>query len=123
MSKRPLILVVEDDDAIREVVILSLEMEGYRVHSARNGEEALELLSAIDPPCLIILDLMMPEMDGWTFVKVVKQDRAIATIPIIVTSATPQYRQISGVDQILTKPVDLEGLIRLVDHYCRKKAS
>jgi len=118
MTERSVILVVEDDDSIREVVTLLLESDGYTVKSARDGKAALEVLSEIEQPCLIILDLMMPVMDGWEFLKSAKRNSAIASIPIVVTSAVADCLKISGAVKVLKKPIDLDGLMKIVCHYC-----
>ncbi len=101
------ILVVDDDPALRELLRRLLEREGYAVQEAENGRAALERLREA-PPGLIVLDLMMPEMDGFEFVAAVRADKAWQTIPIIVVTAkdlTPDDRQrLTGcVEAILQK--------------------
>jgi len=83
------ILVVDDESAIREVIIQLLEDEGYLVEQAANGVEALTKLQLIRPD-VIVLDLMMPVMDGWAFAKTCHALDIGEAIPILVTSATPQ---------------------------------
>jgi len=119
MKKCSVILLVEDDDSIREVITMFLESEGYSVKSARNGKEGMEILSTMECPCLIILDLMMPVMDGWEFLKTAKRNSTIASIPIVVTSAVADDLKISGAVKVLKKPIDLDGLMKIVSHYCR----
>jgi CheY-like chemotaxis protein len=101
------ILVVDDDPALRELLRRLLEREGYAVQEAENGRAALERLREA-PPGLILLDLMMPEMDGFDFVAAVRADKAWRTIPIIVVTAkdlAPDDRQrLNGaVEAILQK--------------------
>jgi CheY-like chemotaxis protein len=81
------VLVVEDEDVIRETFGLALELEGYKVFTAANGKEALDLLSKIPAPCLILLDLMMPVMNGWEFIEAVQKDASLSTIPVVVVTA------------------------------------
>ena len=120
MSHR--VLVVDDDPDIRETVIEVLEEAGHRAQGAHNGVVALEHLRA-DPelPCLILLDLMMPEMDGATFRQEQLKDPTLSPIPVIVISAfrdtEETARQLEAAGH-LTKPVSLDALISLVDTYC-----
>jgi CheY-like chemotaxis protein len=118
----PNILVVEDDDAIRGLVTEVLRDDGYQVQEATNGVEALETMRAKRPD-LIVLDLMMPVMDGWTFVQRCRQSARYGDVPIVVTSAshdlprTADRLRALGVRTCLAKPFDLDGLIALVERY------
>jgi CheY-like chemotaxis protein len=96
-----------------------LELEGFQVEVAANGRQALERLTAGMHPCVILLDLMMPVMDGWQFRREQVRDRDLAEIPVIVVSAAGRDR-IAEIDAnaYLTKPVDLEQLLERVSHYC-----
>ena len=109
------ILVVDDDDTIRQVVRLCLADEGYDVFEAPNGLVALQLLAACRPS-LILLDLRMPVMDGWEFARRFR-DQFHASTPIIVVtaaeSAAQRCREISA-DAWLAKPFDLDALRELV---------
>src|SRR4051812_39076674 len=80
------ILIVEDERNIRENLKLLLELEGFRVHEAPDGKSGIETLRQIAPPCLVILDLMMPVMDGWEFLQAKNKETAIADIPVCVVS-------------------------------------
>ena len=118
----PQILVVEDDAAIRGLVSEVLRDDGYEVSEASNGLEALEALSD-GRPDLIVLDLMMPVMDGWTFVEECHRSRACDEVPIVVTSAshdlpsTAERLRSFGVRTCLAKPFDVDGLLALVERY------
>jgi len=116
----PTVFIVEDDVDTREMMGRFLEMEGYHVESAANGKLALEQLDAEPGACLILLDLMMPVMDGWQFRREQVQHEAIANIPVIVVSAAGRDRikQIDA-DGYLSKPVDLDELLTQVTQYCR----
>ena len=96
-----------------------LELEGYQVEVAANGRQALERLTAGMHPCVILLDLMMPVMDGWQFRREQVRSPELAEIPVIVVSAAGRDR-IAEIDAnaYLTKPVDLEQLLERVSHYC-----
>src|SRR4051794_37746057 len=82
-----LVLLVEDNDATREAVSLILESDGYQVMTAANGRKALDRLRGGARPDLILLDLMMPVMDGWQFRAEQRRDQVLADIPVIVCSA------------------------------------
>jgi two-component system response regulator len=116
------ILVVEDDDAIRNLVTEVLEDGGYAVRGATNGAEALEQLRQSRPD-LIVLDLMMPVMDGWTFVEQCRRMQFCGDVPIVVTSAshdlprTAERLRSMGVRTCLAKPFDVDGLLALVQRY------
>ena len=121
------ILVVEDDDAIRALVGEVLRDDGYRVREASNGLEALDRMRE-EQPDLIVLDLMMPVMDGWTFVEECKRMQWCGQVPIIITSASHDLPRTAerlasvGVRTCLAKPFDLEGLLALVQRYAPSPA-
>ena len=123
----PQILVVEDDDAIRGLVSEVLRDDGYQVSEASNGAEALERLRD-QRPDLIVLDLMMPVMDGWTFVEKCRSHADCEDVPIVVTSAshdlplTAERLRTFGVRTCLAKPFDVEGLLALVERYAPSDA-
>ncbi len=111
------ILVVEDDaDALAALGDL-LESHGYAVASACNGAEALEVLGRSPLPNLIVLDLLMPTMDGWEFRRRQKKDPRIAHIPVVVVSASSAAKPIDA-DSILRKPVDIDRLLETVARHC-----
>jgi len=118
----PNILVVEDDAAIRGLVSEVLRDDGYQVWEATNGVEALESLRQARPD-LIVLDLMMPVMDGWTFVEECRRKEWCGEVPIVVTSAshdlprTADQLRALGVRTCLAKPFDVDGLLALVERY------
>src|SRR5262249_9385487 len=117
MPDAPLILVVEDDSDTRELVIEVLREDGYRVAGAGNGQEALEILAREPrPPALILLDLMMPVMNGWEFLDVMTRVKGMTAVLVLVLSADPA-RQLAaqrGVVAVIGKPFDLGRLLRLV---------
>ncbi len=112
------ILVVEDDQGALEALSDILEYEGYSVIRASNGVQALERLhGSIPRPELIILDLLMPVMDGWEFRKRQKQDPELARIPVLVVTAIGTT---AGIDaaQIIHKPINVDALLRTVSQLC-----
>ncbi len=112
------VLIVDDDPDLLDVTSFVIENEGMAVETARNGEEALELLRAGKHPELVLLDLMMPVMNGWEFLDEVAKDPSLQGIPVVVLTATART-QISGALEVLTKPMDLTALLRVVEHYLR----
>ena len=110
-----LVLLVDDNEEIRSGVAEILEDEGYTVAMAVNGKEALDLLRRGPPPRLILLDLMMPVMDGWQFLAARRADAALSRIPVVILSAFAHPAdRVAGVTAILSKPVDPGQLIKLV---------
>ncbi len=114
------VLIVEDDDDLREMMAQLLSLEGFQTAAVANGQEALEYLQLGVAPDLILLDMMMPVMDGWEFRRLQKADPAMARVPVIVLSALDQGRiaDISA-EAILKKPLDFDRLLELVRSYCR----
>lgn len=113
------ILVIDDDEAIREVLKISLEMEGYPVMTAANGSDALKILSSAPDQGLILLDLMMPVMNGWEFIDEFQKIDKYASIPIILISAYSERAQdFPIVQEIFSKPMNFNILLERVKcHY------
>jgi CheY-like chemotaxis protein len=114
------VLIVEDDADLREMMAQLLALEGYQTAAVANGREALEYLQHENAPNLILLDLMMPVMDGWEFRRHQQANPALAAVPVIVLSALDQSRT-TGVnaEAILKKPLDFDRLLELVRVFCR----
>jgi CheY-like chemotaxis protein len=112
------LLVVEDDPDIADTLAELLEDAGYRVATAGNGRIALDHLQlSPELPDLILLDLMMPVMDGWQFREAQQSDPRLAGVPVILLSASvkaDQAAQELGVRALLRKPVDIEALLRAI---------
>jgi two-component system, chemotaxis family, chemotaxis protein CheY len=121
-SKR--VLVVDDDDAIRLTVADALQDEGYQVLMATNGREALDQVEA-GPPDAIVLDLMMPVLDGWGFLEACRQRRLCEGIPVLVMSA---YRRLAEtapdlkVRACIAKPFELDVLLGAVERLLQHSA-
>ena len=113
------ILVVEDDADIRNALCDVLQAEGHSVVTANHGKEALDRLSEIERPCLILLDLMMPVMSGAEFLTVMREKDVLAPIPVVIVSAfSEQASTMKGAQAFVRKPVDLDLLLDLVNRYC-----
>jgi CheY-like chemotaxis protein len=110
------ILVVDDDADIRETMHLILADEGFRVVSASDGEEALAVLRSGVRPRLILLDLMMPVLNGWQFREVQLSDPVLSKIPVIVISADSNLRQkMTAIGAaFLRKPLDMDQLLAAI---------
>jgi CheY-like chemotaxis protein len=118
---RKRLLLVEDDDLLRETLTTILEAEGYAVLTAADGEEALRRLHAGERPDLILLDLMMPGMDGWQFRREQARDRELASVPVVVFSAVDTADQkgtTPGVAGHLEKPVETRKLLETIRRHC-----
>jgi CheY-like chemotaxis protein len=112
------VLVVEDDDVIRQLITVNLELEGFEVMPAVDGQDALEQIAKATPD-VITLDVMMPRMDGWATAEKLREDPATAAIKIVLISARAQEADLQrgdriGVDAYLTKPFDPDELIAVV---------
>lgn len=112
----PRVLVVDDDDMIRETLVDLLTDEGYEVGSAANGQQALEAMRA-RPPCLVLLDLMMPVLDGWQVAREMQSDAVLSSIPLCIITATPHSAP-SHAGCVLSKPVTLERVLAAVGERC-----
>ncbi|MEP6694219.1 MAG: response regulator [Chloroflexota bacterium] len=111
MGKR--VLVVDDDASIRELLSSALEDDGYEVVPATNGADALAVCARWRPD-VIVLDLMMPVMDGWTFAKRLHENADISSIPIVVLSAAndlARHAKTIGAADVVGKPFDLDQLL------------
>jgi CheY-like chemotaxis protein len=115
------ILVVEDNPDVREAEAVMLESAGYRTVEADNGDHALRVLhTAAERPCLILLDLMMPVMDGIEFRRAQLADPALADIPVVVVSAFDRAGDAAElqVNAYVPKPVDYDRLLATVEQHC-----
>jgi len=112
-----LVLVVDDNPEIRSSFKELLEDEGYRVAEVADGREALDYLRSQERPKLILLDLMMPVMDGWQFRAEQKKNPALASIPVIVISAVADVAAEIDAERVLTKPLNPEVLLGAVARY------
>jgi two-component system, chemotaxis family, chemotaxis protein CheY len=121
MTSSHTILVVEDDHDVRDAFVQVLQSDGYEAVPACDGEEALTQLQGGLAPCLILLDLMMPRMNGWEFIE--HHGRLESRSPIIVVSAYGSPEQLGSQDVIayMRKPVDIEALLELIARHCRKQ--
>ncbi len=112
------VLVVDDDDVIRQLIVVNLELEGFQVHVAVDGQDALDKVKSVRPH-VVTLDIMMPRLDGWEAATRLRADPETADIRVILLSARAQEADLRrgdriGVDAYLTKPFDPDELIDTV---------
>ncbi|MFH1783686.1 MAG: response regulator [bacterium] len=115
------ILVVDDEPHIVKLIVTRLQANGYEVFTGTNGEEALEVARK-ERPDLILMDVLMPVMDGYTFVKTAKGDNDIKDIPVIILSAKDRMSELfkaEGIKDFLVKPCRAEELLKVVDAYLK----
>ncbi|WP_373187280.1 response regulator [Halopseudomonas sp.] len=124
MSGKPLILLAEDERAIRKVMEILLESEGHEVLAAKNGREALDLLEDVTPN-VIITDYMMPEMDGAAFLRAVRGDARLRKLPVLLmSSAQPtELPDHHLADQVFLKGGELGSLLGIVASLIARGAS
>jgi DNA-binding response OmpR family regulator len=114
------LMVVDDDRDILETMAMALESCGYRVVAAQDGRRALDLLLGGVRPALIILDLMMPEMDGWTLRAELRRVPDLAAIPIVILSGDSEgVRRADTLDvaAAFCKPIDLDSLVAAIERH------
>ena len=115
----PVVLVVDDDATIRRLLQITLETEGFTVTTAGDGVEGLRMAQEAPRPDLVLLDIMMPGMDGLQVCHTLKNDPATRELPVVLLSAKAQSHDIElgmrvGADDYITKPPDLLDLVTRV---------
>jgi CheY-like chemotaxis protein len=119
------VLIVEDDDDIRADLMAILRVKGFDVAEALNGAEALALLRAGPTPCLVVLDLMMPVMNGWELRAAMRADEFLRTIPVVVLTGAGRLSaaEVAALDAVavLVKPFELSQLFELVARHCPRR--
>jgi CheY-like chemotaxis protein len=110
------VLIVEDEEDLREMMRDALELNGYAVVTAAEGQTALERVAGVEL-CLVLLDLVMPGMNGWDFYEQMRRRPELASVPVIVHSSSPSSAPL-GVTRVLRKPVMLDSLLSVVREFC-----
>jgi CheY-like chemotaxis protein len=113
------LLVVEDEEEARTFLVQILQYEGFTVRGFANGPEALDYLAHSEEPCLIVMDLRMPVMDGPRFRAALLRDPRLAKVPVvIVTALDPSAAAGLGALRVLRKPVDIDALLSVIRQHC-----
>ena len=113
------VLVVEDERELRELMCEALELSGYSVVPASDGQAALDALPGIPHLCLVLLDLLMPGMNGWELLAKLRARVDLAGVPIVIQTSTPAEAP-AGATRVLQKPVKLDRLLTVVREYCQR---
>jgi CheY-like chemotaxis protein len=118
-AAEPLILVVDDDETVRGLVARHLERAGFAAVAARGGQEGLRLVRELRPAA-VTLDIMMPDLDGWTVLAAIKGDPALASIPVVLMSIVDDKKRgyALGAADYLVKPVDRTKLVETITTIC-----
>ena len=123
---RPELLLVDDDDELRELLAETLQQCGFSVATAANGQEALDRLRSAALPAAVLLDLNMPTMNGWQFCAAKNADDALRALPVIVMSAAakkdPASPYFLDVDEVVPKPIEIDELLSALDRLLGKVA-
>ena len=118
-AKRCLVAIIEDDSEFRTMLRELLEEEQYRVIALANGAEALETLRGDTIPNVILLDVSMPVMDGFDFLRFRNEDPQLSAVPVVlVTNAKPHERPTIGVNDVVRKPIDIDEILFAIKRYC-----
>ena len=117
------VLIVDDDHDIQECLAEVISSQHYNVLTAANGAEALKKLRVTEPPSVILLDLMMPVMNGWEFLTACQKDPRLAKIPVLVLSAIANRDTANGAAAFLRKPVNLNQLLDILQQLAKPDAA
>lgn len=120
------VLVVDDDPAVRRVLVQALQLEGYKVSTADDGEQALAVLEA-NHPDLVVLDVMMPKISGFEVLQRIRDTDSTSNLPVILLTAKSATEDVwegwrRGVDYYMTKPFDVEELLTFIEYVFRGEA-
>ncbi len=111
------VLIVDDDEAIRETVQLALQLDNHTTALAAHGGEAMDWLRQHRAPCLILLDLMMPVVDGWQVIDQLRRDDRFAGVPVVVITAFNRDLGSAATLPLLRKPIELGDLLSVTNSY------
>ena len=116
---RPRVMIIDDDADTRDALEQLLELEGFTAQTAGDGAEALRLLEQDQKPCLILLDLLMPGVDGWQFMDELHRRGLVGLAPVIVLSGKSSPRPAPpGAAAVLDKPYGVDRLLQIVRLHC-----
>jgi two-component system, chemotaxis family, sensor kinase CheA len=113
VSLKPVVLVVEDEDDAREMLKDLLELRGYRVQTAADGQQALDIIDTADRICVVLLDLFMPNVDGWKVYESLQTRGKLDSLNVVITTSAP-HRAPAGAN-VMVKPLDLPKLFDVLN--------
>ena len=121
MDERPRLLLVDDDADMRQALAEALDGR-FEVALAANGEEGLRRLRQGARPCAVLLDLLMPEMDGGEFLARMREEPEYADVPVVILTgiASSQLKRLLGAEAVFVKPFDTGQLRRELERLCRR---
>lgn len=128
MDPQTRILSIEDDPEMRGLIQLIFERRGYRVIGVKKGELGLELLKSLNPD-VVLLDLMLPDVDGWELYRQMKEDEDLAEVPVIIVTARNEKRdaakgrRVVGNDRFVQKPFEIQDLVDMVNQALEQRAA
>ncbi len=111
------VLLVEDEDDLREMIRDLLELNGYAVVAVEEGQAALDAFAYVEHVCVVLLDLVMPGMNGWDFYEKMRERPDLAAIPVVVHSSAPERAPL-GVTRVVRKPLEISRLLSIVRELC-----
>ena len=121
-AHRHSVLVVEDDAGVREALVVYLQTVGHAAEGAADGVEALRKLEAgILRPCVVVIDVIMPRMDGWDLLAAMREDPALAQLPTVMLTGSAEHAEQAvrfGVETYFTKPTDPGGIAAAIARLC-----
>jgi CheY-like chemotaxis protein len=121
LAGRATVVVIEDERDLREAVCEFLRAAGFAAIPAKNGVDALKVLRSRGRPSVILLDLMMPVMNGYEFLRFLRQDRVLQSVPVVVTSALDDLPD--GTRYLLRKPYEGRRLVEVVAQCCLEQVA
>jgi CheY-like chemotaxis protein len=116
-GREEVVLIVDDDEAIRETLQLALQDDNFSTIAAADGQAALAWLKQNRPPRLILLDLMMPVVDGWQVIERLREDERLARVPVVVITAFTRDLGSAARLPVLRKPIQLRDLLNVAKRY------
>jgi CheY-like chemotaxis protein len=119
VDRNDVVLIVDDDESVREALEMALQLDNHQTAMAADGVAALAWLQDHPPPCLILLDLMMPVMDGWQVQARLQKDARLAGVPVVIITAFDRDLGSAAQLPLLRKPIELDDLLNVVaSHGC-----
>jgi two-component system, OmpR family, alkaline phosphatase synthesis response regulator PhoP len=116
------VLVVDDDQDIREIVEIALTSHGYRVITARDGHDCLRQARGVERPSIILLDLMMPDMNGWAVCEELMKDPELSDVAVVILTGNADVREERvGKYPVVKKPIELKHLLELIERHARER--